>query len=89
MLDQHLDEIADADLDLIVVVNPGCYRQLQQGLKRRGLAPASCTSPSCWPAIAEARYRVGGSSGQWPCSAKKRRAASSARDPLRAMPALH
>jgi glycolate oxidase iron-sulfur subunit len=36
VLDRHLDEIADADLDLVVVVNPGCYRQLQQGLKRRG-----------------------------------------------------
>ena len=37
VLDRHLDEIADADLDIIVVVNPGCYRQLQQGVKRRGL----------------------------------------------------
>ena len=36
MLDRHLDEIAEADLDIIVVVNPGCYRQLQQGVKRRG-----------------------------------------------------
>ena len=37
VLDRHLDEIADADLDLIAVVNPGCYRQLQQGVKRRRL----------------------------------------------------
>ena len=37
MLDRHLDEIAAADLDAIVVVNPGCYRQLEQGVKRRGL----------------------------------------------------
>jgi glycolate oxidase iron-sulfur subunit len=37
VLDQHLDEITDADLDIIAVVNPGCYRQLQQGVKRRGL----------------------------------------------------
>jgi glycolate oxidase iron-sulfur subunit len=37
VLDAHLDEIADADLDALVVVNPGCYRQLQQGVKRRGL----------------------------------------------------
>ena len=37
VLDGHLDEIADADLDVIVVVNPGCYRQLQQGVKRRKL----------------------------------------------------
>jgi glycolate oxidase iron-sulfur subunit len=37
VLDQHLDEIADADLDIIAVVNPGCYRQLQQGVKRRRL----------------------------------------------------
>lgn len=37
VLDRHLDEIADADLDLVVVVNAGCYRQLQLGVKRRGL----------------------------------------------------
>jgi glycolate oxidase iron-sulfur subunit len=37
VLDRHLDEIAAADLDVIVVVNPGCYRQLEQGIKRRGL----------------------------------------------------
>jgi len=37
VLDRHLDEIAAADLDAIVVVNPGCYRQLLQGVKRRGL----------------------------------------------------
>jgi tetratricopeptide (TPR) repeat protein len=38
VLDRHLDEIAEARLDAIVVVNPGCYRQLAQGVKRRGLA---------------------------------------------------
>ncbi|MEA2270221.1 MAG: glycolate oxidase iron-sulfur subunit, partial [Solirubrobacteraceae bacterium] len=37
VLDRHLDEIEAADLDVIVVVNPGCYRQLEQGLKRRRL----------------------------------------------------
>jgi glycolate oxidase iron-sulfur subunit len=37
VLDRHLDEIAEADLDVIAVVNAGCYRQLQQGVKRRGL----------------------------------------------------
>jgi len=37
VLDRHLDEIAAADLDAIVVVNPGCYRQLEQGIKDRGL----------------------------------------------------
>jgi glycolate dehydrogenase iron-sulfur subunit len=37
VLDRHLDEIAEADLDMIAVVNPGCYRQLQQGVKRRKL----------------------------------------------------
>src|SRR5450631_1495498 len=37
VLDRHLDEIAGADLDLVAVVNAGCYRQLQQGVKRRGL----------------------------------------------------
>jgi glycolate oxidase iron-sulfur subunit len=37
VLDPHLDEIAAADLDVVVVVNAGCYRQLQQGIKRRKL----------------------------------------------------
>lgn len=37
VLDRHLDEIEAADVDVIAVVNPGCYRQLQQGLRRRGL----------------------------------------------------
>lgn len=37
VLDRHLDEIADADLDIIAVVNPGCYRQLEQGIRRRRL----------------------------------------------------
>jgi glycolate oxidase iron-sulfur subunit len=37
VLDPHLDEIAAADLDVIVVVNAGCYRQLEQGVKRRKL----------------------------------------------------
>ncbi len=37
VLDPHLDEIAAADLDVIVVVNAGCYRQLEQGIKRRRL----------------------------------------------------
>jgi glycolate oxidase iron-sulfur subunit len=35
VLDRKLDEIAAAELDYVVVVNPGCLRQLQQGLKRR------------------------------------------------------
>jgi glycolate oxidase iron-sulfur subunit len=37
VLERRLDEIAAAGLDAIVVVNPGCYRQLEQGVKRRGL----------------------------------------------------
>jgi glycolate oxidase iron-sulfur subunit len=37
VLDRHLDEIEAAGLDAIVVVNPGCYRQLEQGVKRRNL----------------------------------------------------
>jgi glycolate dehydrogenase iron-sulfur subunit len=37
LLDRHLDEIADADLDVVAVVNPGCYRQLDQGVRRRRL----------------------------------------------------
>jgi glycolate oxidase iron-sulfur subunit len=38
VLERHLDEIADARLDAIVVVNPGCRRQLEQGIERRGLS---------------------------------------------------
>jgi glycolate oxidase iron-sulfur subunit len=37
VLDRHLDEIAEADLDAVVVVNPGCQRQLEQGIRRRRL----------------------------------------------------
>jgi glycolate oxidase iron-sulfur subunit len=37
VLDPHLDEIAAADLDVLAVVNAGCYRQLQQGIRRRKL----------------------------------------------------
>ena len=37
VLERHLDEIADAELDIIAVVNPGCYRQLEQGIRRRRL----------------------------------------------------
>ena len=37
VLDAKLDQIAEADLDLVVAVNPGCLRQLDQGLRRRGL----------------------------------------------------
>ena len=37
VLDPHLDEIDAADLDVIAVVNAGCYRQLEQGIKRRKL----------------------------------------------------
>lgn len=36
ILDDKLDEIEAAGLDLVVAVNPGCLRQLQTGLKRRG-----------------------------------------------------
>ncbi len=37
VLHRHLDEIEDADLDVLAVVNPGCYRQLEQGVRRRRL----------------------------------------------------
>jgi glycolate oxidase iron-sulfur subunit len=37
VLSPKLDEIAEADLDYIVAVNPGCLRQLHVGLRRRGL----------------------------------------------------
>lgn len=36
VLDDKLDEIEAAGVDLIVAVNPGCLRQLQTGLKARG-----------------------------------------------------
>ncbi|MER7506541.1 (Fe-S)-binding protein [Nonomuraea pusilla] len=35
VLDPKLDAIEAADLDYVVAVNPGCLRQLQQGLRRR------------------------------------------------------
>jgi Fe-S oxidoreductase len=38
VLDPKLDEIAAADVDYVVAVNPGCLRQLRAGLRRRGLS---------------------------------------------------
>ncbi|MGW7480620.1 (Fe-S)-binding protein [Nonomuraea muscovyensis] len=35
VLDAKLDEIEAAGLDCVAVVNPGCHRQLDQGLRRR------------------------------------------------------
>jgi glycolate oxidase iron-sulfur subunit len=35
ILDDKLDEIEAAEVDVVVAVNPGCLRQLQQGLRRR------------------------------------------------------
>lgn len=35
ILDDKLDEIEAAQVDLVVAVNPGCLRQLQTGLRRR------------------------------------------------------
>jgi glycolate oxidase iron-sulfur subunit len=37
LLDAKLDEIAAADLDYVVAVNPGCLRQLRTGLRQRKL----------------------------------------------------
>jgi glycolate oxidase iron-sulfur subunit len=37
VLGPKLDEIAAADVDYVVAVNPGCLRQLRSGLRRRGL----------------------------------------------------
>jgi len=37
VLAPKLDEIAEADLDYVVALNPGCLRQLEVGLRRRGL----------------------------------------------------
>jgi glycolate dehydrogenase iron-sulfur subunit len=36
VLDPKLDEVEAARLDYLVVVNPGCQRQLLTGLRRRG-----------------------------------------------------
>jgi glycolate oxidase iron-sulfur subunit len=36
VLDQHLDEIEEADLDYLIVVNVVCQRQMISGLRRRG-----------------------------------------------------
>ena len=55
VLDRHLDEIAAAELDVIVVVNPGCYRQLEQGVRRRGLA-----DPRAAPGRAAGRRALSG-----------------------------
>ena len=35
MLDDKLDEIEAADVDVVAAVNPGCLRQLEQGLRGR------------------------------------------------------
>ena len=37
VLEPKLDEIAAAEVDYVVAVNPGCLRQLRTGLHRRGL----------------------------------------------------
>lgn len=37
VLEPKLDEIAAAEVDLVVAVNPGCLRQLRAGLRRRRL----------------------------------------------------
>ncbi len=37
VLEPKLDEIAAAELDFVVAVNPGCLRQLRKGLRRRGV----------------------------------------------------
>jgi glycolate oxidase iron-sulfur subunit len=35
VLDPKIDEIEAAGIDYVVAVNPGCLRQLRQGLRRR------------------------------------------------------
>ena len=35
VLDPKLDQIEAAGIDYVVAVNPGCLRQLRQGLRRR------------------------------------------------------
>jgi glycolate oxidase iron-sulfur subunit len=37
ILDDKLAEIEAAEVDVVVCLNPGCLRQLRQGLRRRGL----------------------------------------------------
>ncbi|HEY9438465.1 MAG TPA: (Fe-S)-binding protein, partial [Streptomyces sp.] len=36
MLDPKMDAVEAADVDFVVAVNPGCLRQLEQGLRRSG-----------------------------------------------------
>ncbi|MFE1751196.1 (Fe-S)-binding protein [Streptomyces anandii] len=36
VLAPKLDEVEEADVDYVVTVNPGCLRQVRQGLRRRG-----------------------------------------------------
>lgn len=57
VLDRHLDEIADADLDIIAVVNPGCYRQLEQGVRRRRLRTRVMHLAEVLAATPDARLR--------------------------------
>ena len=38
VLERKLDAIEAAELDLVVAVNPGCLRQLSQGLRRREMS---------------------------------------------------
>ncbi|NBM18912.1 (Fe-S)-binding protein [Streptomyces sp. GC420] len=35
MLDPKMNSVEEADVDFVVVVNPGCLRQLEQGLRRK------------------------------------------------------
>ncbi len=37
ILDDKIREIDRARVDIVVTVNPGCYRQLEQGVRRAGL----------------------------------------------------
>lgn len=37
VMERHLDELDGAEVDLMVVINPGCYRQVESAIKRRGL----------------------------------------------------
>jgi len=37
ILADKLRELDEAHVDIVVTVNPGCYRQLEQGIRRAGL----------------------------------------------------
>jgi glycolate dehydrogenase iron-sulfur subunit len=59
ILEDKLDAIAAARVDVVATVNPGCYRQLEQGLRRRGLREVEVLHLA--ELLARSGVKVGGS----------------------------